>query len=106
MGAASLTVITTSKVADPPEFVAVTTYPAVVETDVGVPEITPVVVLNESPAGSAGETEYDVTLPVTEGSSAVMAVPTVNTFGELYESSVGADSPIEICTVKTAVPPE
>ena len=75
--------ITTSKVVDPPEFVAVTTYPAVAETAVGVPEITPVVVLNESPAGSAGEIEYDVTLPVTVGDKEAMAEPTVNTFGEL-----------------------
>ena len=56
-GGMLFTVIPIVNVVDPPEFVAVTTYEAEAETVVGVPEITPVVVFNESPAGSAGETE-------------------------------------------------
>jgi hypothetical protein len=38
----------------PPSFVAVTEYAADAATIVGVPEMTPVAVLNESPAGSEG----------------------------------------------------
>ena len=57
LGAISFTVITTSKVVDPPELVAVTVYEAVFEITVGVPEISPVIVLNESPEGKLGVIE-------------------------------------------------
>ena len=41
---------------------------------VGVPDITPVIVLKTKPAGSAGLTEYEVaTPPVTVGLLAVIA---------------------------------
>ena len=47
-------------------------------TAVGVPLMAPVVVSNDKPAGSDGETEYDTTLPPVEVTvSVVMAVPLV-----------------------------
>ena len=63
-------------------------------------------VLNESPAGKEGSIEYDATLPVTVGESGVMAKPTVNVFGELYESATGAASFTVITTSKVVEPPE
>ena len=54
LGAISFTVITTSKVVEPPELVAVTVYDAVLEITVGVPEILPVEVLKASPVGKLG----------------------------------------------------
>jgi hypothetical protein len=43
---------------------------------VGVPEIAPVEVSRERPAGSVGETEYETTAPPVEVTvSVVMAVP-------------------------------
>ena len=57
VGAASLTVMTTSNDTLPPELVAVTVYEAVAVTVVGVPEMIPVEISKESPSGSAGETE-------------------------------------------------
>ena len=68
--------------------------------------MTPVVVLNESPAGSSGLIEYDATLPVTDGESGEMATPTVKVFGELYESATGAASFTVITTSKVVDPPE
>jgi len=45
---------------------------------VGVPLITPVLVLNVRPAGKLGDTLYDTTAPpLLLGVLAVMAVPTV-----------------------------
>ena len=73
---------------------------------VGVPEITPVAVLNESPAGRFGEIEYDETLPVTVGESGAIATPTVKVFGELYERATGAASFTLITTPKVVNPPE
>ena len=58
-----MTVIVSEAVANPPVLVAVTVYAAVAVIAVGVPVITPVVVLKLSPAGSAGETEYETTGP-------------------------------------------
>ena len=57
VGATSFTVIETPKVVEPPVFVAVTVYVAIDVIAVGIPEITPVVVFNERPAGSEGLTE-------------------------------------------------
>jgi hypothetical protein len=56
LGATSLTVIERDAVVLPPLFVAVTVYEADAVTAVGVPEIVPVDVESESPAGNAGET--------------------------------------------------
>ena len=48
-------------------------------TDVGVPLMAPVEVSRERPAGSDGETEYEMTVPPVEVTvSVVMAVPLVN----------------------------
>jgi hypothetical protein len=44
---------------------------------VGIPEIAPLEVLRLSPAGSAGLTAYERTVPVTLGVSDEMATPTV-----------------------------
>ena len=45
----------------------------------GVPEMAPVEVSSDSPAGSVGETEYEVTVPpLLVGDTVVMAVPLVN----------------------------
>lgn len=49
---------------------------------VGVPEISPLVVENERPAGSDGEIDQEVTVPpLTVGVAVVMAVPFVNVNG-------------------------
>ena len=62
----------------PPVLVAVIVYEAEDVTSVGVPLMAPVVVSNDRPAGSDGETEYDTTLPPVEVTvSVVMAVPLV-----------------------------
>ena len=58
----------------PPVLVAEIVYVAVDETIVGVPEITPVVVLISKPVGSAGETDQDTTVPpVTVGAAGGIA---------------------------------
>ena len=44
------------------------------ETADGVPEIIPVEVAKESPAGNEGEIEYEATVPVTLGVRLVIAV--------------------------------
>ena len=51
----------------PAEFVAVTVYTVEGEVTVGVPEIVPVVVEMETPAGRDGLIDQDVTVPVTVG---------------------------------------
>jgi hypothetical protein len=43
--------------------------------------MTPVVALIVRPAGNAGETVYEVTVPVTVGEIAVIAVPTFTAVG-------------------------
>ena len=49
------------------------------------PEISPVVVSRDRPAGSEGDTDHAVTVPPLEvGEAAVMAVPLVNV-NELWE---------------------
>lgn len=63
---------------DPAVLVAVTEYVADDEALVGVPEILPELVVNTSPAGSAGVTDHDDTgPPLLEGRTAVMAFPCV-----------------------------
>jgi hypothetical protein len=52
-------------------------YVAVAEAAVGVPEIVPREVSNAKPAGNAGLQLYELTVPVTVGVSAGIAVPTV-----------------------------
>tara|TARA_B100000035_G_scaffold205941_1_gene176095 strand:- start:2519 stop:2683 length:165 start_codon:yes stop_codon:yes gene_type:complete len=49
---------------------------------VGVPEIAPVEVSSERPAGSVGETDHNVTVPpLTDGVAVVMVTPFVNVNG-------------------------
>jgi hypothetical protein len=61
---------------EPAAFVAVTVYVAAAVAVVGVPVITPVVVLSVRPAGNAGVTAYEATAPPDDvGVFAVIAVP-------------------------------
>jgi hypothetical protein len=53
---AALTVMVNVKFVLPVELLAVITYPVEDAVTVGVPEMTPVVVLSEIPVGNAGET--------------------------------------------------
>jgi len=69
-------------VALPPLLLAVTVYVAVEVMLVGVPEIAPLVVENDSPAGSDGEIDQDVIVPpLTLGVAVVIAVPLVKVNG-------------------------
>ena len=73
-----MTTIVMLAVSVPPVLVAVMVYEAEDVTREGVPLMAPVVVSNDKPAGSDGETEYDTTLPPVEVTvSVVMAVPLV-----------------------------
>ena len=61
----------------------------------------------DSPAGSEGETDQEVTgPPLADGVTAVIAVPfvRVNEFG-LYESEEGATSLTTMVTVAVSLPP-
>ena len=76
-------------------------------TAVGVPEIAPVEVSNERPAGRDGETDQLVTgPPLTLGVTVVMAVPLVKVkaFG-LKVKEDGATSFTTIVTSTVLVPP-
>lgn len=71
-----MTVMEMVAVALPPVLVAVTVYEVEDEVDVGVPEIAPVDVEKERPAGSVGEIDQEVTVPPLEvGVAVVMVVP-------------------------------
>ena len=71
-----MTVMEMVAVALPPVLVAVTVYEVEDEVDVGVPEIAPVDVEKERPAGSVGEIDQEVTVPSLEvGVAVVMVVP-------------------------------
>ena len=71
-----MTVMEMVAVALPPVLVAVTVYEVEDEVAVGVPEIAPVDVEKERPAGSVGEIDQEVTVPPLEvGVAVVMAVP-------------------------------
>jgi hypothetical protein len=79
VGAASLTRIVTVVVALPPLLEAVTVYVVAEETADGVPEISPLEVSRDRPAGSVGEIDHEVTVPPLElGEAAVIAEPFVN----------------------------
>ena len=67
----------TVSVSLPPELVAVTVYVVSVLSSVGVPEMVPSEVSNDKPAGSVGEMDHDVMVPLTVGVTEVMAVPLV-----------------------------
>jgi len=81
-GDASLTRIVIVVVALPPVLLAVTVYDVEEDTAVGVPEISPVEVEKERPAGTAGEIDQDVTAPPLEvGVAVVIAVSFVKVNG-------------------------
>ena len=81
-GLTSLTVMVTVAVELPPVLLAVTVYCVEDEMAVGVPEIAPLVVENERPAGREGEIDQEVTVPPRAlGVAVVMAVPLVNVNG-------------------------
>lgn len=66
----------------PPVLVAVTVYVADEVIAVGVPEITPVEVLRESPVGSDGDTAQVMTVPpLTVGADGAIAVSLVKVNG-------------------------
>ena len=70
-----MTIMVTLAVSVPPELVAVIVYTAEDVTAVGVPLIAPVEVSRANPAGSEGDTEYDMTVPPVEVTvSVVIAV--------------------------------
>ena len=76
-------------------------------TAVGVPLMAPVEESSESPAGSEGETDQEVTgPPLTVGVTVVMAVPLVrvNEFG-LYVKDDGATSLTTMVSVTVSLPP-
>ena len=84
-GASSVTVIVTVAVALPPVLLAVTVYVAVELIAVGVPEIVPVDVSNDKPAGNAGEMDHAVTAPPRDVGVTLVIVEffaIVNEFGE------------------------
>ena len=102
----SLTTMVTLAVSVPPVLVAVIVYEAEDVTSVGVPLMAPVVVSNDRPAGSEGETEYDTTLPPVEVTVAVvMAVPLVNVKEFVLYVIDGAMSLTVIVTLAVSVPP-
>ena len=75
----------TVAVALPPELLAVTVYVAVEVIAVGVPEIVPVEVSSDKPAGNAGETDHEVTAPPVDVGVTLVIVEflaIVNEFGE------------------------
>tara|TARA_A200000159_G_C7179777_1_gene279055 strand:+ start:154 stop:420 length:267 start_codon:yes stop_codon:yes gene_type:complete len=78
-GGAMLTWIVTTAVALPPVLVAVIVYVVDEVIAVGVPLIAPVELSNDSPDGSDGETDQDVTVPPLDvGVAVVIVVPLVN----------------------------
>ena len=78
-GAISLTTMVILAVSVPPVLVAVIVYDALEVTAVGIPEIAPVEVSRDNPAGSDGDTEYETTAPPVDVTvSVVMAVPFVS----------------------------
>ena len=79
-----MTVMVTVAVELPPVLLAVTVYCVEDEMAVGVPEIAPLVVEKERPAGSVGEIDHEVTVPPRAlGVAVVMAVPFVSVNGLL-----------------------
>jgi len=93
-GMTSLTTTVIVAVALPPLLVAVTVYVADEVIAVGVPEITPVEVLNESPDGSDGNTDHVMTVPpLAVGAAGAIAASLVSVNGlPLYETDEGMTS--------------
>ena len=76
------------------------------DTAVGVPLMAPVDVLKESPAGSEGDIDHEVTVPpLDDGVSVVMAEPLVSVSELGLYAITGAASLTRIVTVVVALPP-
>ena len=106
-GASSYTTMVTVVVALPPVLLAVMVKVVALVTAVGVPEIAPVEVEKESPAGRVAEIDQEVTVPPLEvGVTVVMAVFLVNVrvLG-LYVTDEGAMSLTWMVTVAVPLPP-
>ena len=74
-----MTTMVTVAVSLPPVLLAVTVYVAEEVIAVGVPLMAPVVVEKESPDGSDGEIDHEVTVPPLDvGVTVVMVVPFVS----------------------------
>jgi hypothetical protein len=67
----------------PPAFVAVTVYTALGESEVGLPDISPVVVSIDKPAGKVGAIDQETTGFCTLGVKLVIGTSVVNVFTEL-----------------------
>jgi hypothetical protein len=97
----------TVAVALPPVLFAVTVYVVVLDSTVGVPEIVPVVREKESPVGSVGVIDQEVTAPPLDvGVAVCINVPfcKVKEFG-VYVTEDGATSLTSIVTVTESEPP-
>ena len=76
------------------------------DTAVGVPLMAPVDVLKESPVGSEGDIDHEVTVPpLDDGVSVVMAEPLVSVSELGLYAITGAASLTRIVTVVVALPP-
>src|SRR5438874_4015769 len=105
--AVPVTVMFTTAVVLPPEFVALTVKSVAEAGAPGVPEMTPVVVDRLSPEGRAGDTEYETTAPPRlEGTSLAIAVPTAYTAGFVeYVSDDGGTSLTVMSRAAVVLPP-
>lgn len=76
------------------------------DTAVGVPLMAPVDVLKESPVGSEGDIDHEVTVPpLDDGVSVVMAEPLVSVSELGLYAITGAASFTRMVTVVVALPP-
>lgn len=102
-----MTIIVTEAVALPPVLVAVTVYVADAVIAVGVPEMVPVEVSKESPAGNVGDTDHETTVPPLDvGVTAVIREPLVRVNGfPLYAIDEGMTSLTTMVTVAVVLPP-
>ena len=76
------------------------------DTVVGVPLMAPVDVLKESPVGSEGDIDHEVTVPpLDDGVSVVMAEPLVSVSELGLYAITGAASLTRMVTVVVALPP-
>ena len=105
-GAMSLTTMVIVALSLPPVLFAVMVYEAEDVTAVGVPLMAPVEVSSAKPAGSDGETEYEMTVPPVDATEAVvMAVPLVKVKEFVLYVIDGAISLTTMVTLAVSVPP-
>jgi len=91
LGATSVTVIVSTTVSDPALFSPLIVYTTAAVIAVGLPDSTPVVALNVSPDGNAGDTVYVVTDPPdVVGMFSATSLPLTYTHGDVeYEFTLG-----------------